>query len=162
MANLLAGDLSRSVPAVRRGAAVRWAAALSLLAGYLHLTVIVPHFQEWWAYGVFFLASAAGQILFAALILWRTWPWLPLVAIAGNVAMIGMYVVSRTNGVPLGPHAGRPEEPGLPDLVATVAELGIIVALVARLPRAIAGRVVPLLMLGGVALWAGRLTGVVL
>jgi hypothetical protein len=71
-------------------------------------------------------------------------------------------VLSRTNGVPLGPHAGRPEAPGLIDYTATAAELGVVLALVAVLPRRAARWVIPLLILGGVTLWVARLTDVLL
>ena len=30
-------------------------AALSLVAGLIHLWVMPEHFEEWWGYGVFFL-----------------------------------------------------------------------------------------------------------
>src|SRR4051812_31709590 len=86
------------------------AAALSLVAAGIHVIVIGPHFQEWWAYGVFFLATAVGQALFAVLVLLWTPVWLLLCGIAGNLAIVGMYVISRTNGPPLGPHLGRAED----------------------------------------------------
>jgi hypothetical protein len=163
MVHLLSG--SRSLSGARGAsptAAAGCAAALSLVAGWIHLVVVERHFQEWWGYGAFFLAAAAGQLLFTVLLLRRTWSWLPLAGIAGNVAIIGMYVLSRTNGPPLGPHSGRPEDAGPLDLVATAAEFGVIVALVALLPRAVARPTVALLMLAGVALWTARLTGILL
>ncbi len=39
------------------------AAALSLVAALEHLWVVPQHFEEWWGYGAFFLASAVAQAL---------------------------------------------------------------------------------------------------
>jgi hypothetical protein len=43
--------------------------------------------------------------------------------IAGNVAIVALYVVSRTSGIPFfGPEAGTIEEVGAVDVVSKVAE----------------------------------------
>ena len=73
-----------------------------------------------------------------------------------------LYVLSRANGVPLGPHAGRPEAAEALDLTCTAAELGVVVALLWLLPDRLARRVATVLMLIGIALWAGRLSGLLL
>ena len=138
------------------------AAALSLAAAGMHLWVLEPHLQEWWAYGAFFLAAALGQAAFAVLILRGTPPWLLLSGIAGNLAIVGMYVLSRTNGTPLGPHAGRAEPAGLLDVACTVAELGVIVALLGLLPARLARRTGTALALIGLGLWAARFWGILL
>ena len=57
---------------------------------------------------------ASGQALFAPLVLRRPAPWVAAVGIAGNLAIVAMYVLSRTAGPPLGPHAQRPRA-GRPD-----------------------------------------------
>ncbi len=138
------------------------AAALSLVAAGMHLWVLQPHFQEWWAYGAFFLAAALGQAAFAVLILRATPPWLLLTGIAGNLAIVAMYVLSRTNGPPLGPHAGRPEAAGSLDIACAVAELGVIVALLGLLPPRLTRRTGTLLALIGIGLWAARFWGMLL
>jgi hypothetical protein len=138
------------------------AAALLLVAAAMHLWVLEPHFLEWWAYGVFFLASAVGQAVLAVVVLRRTPTWLVLTGIAGNLAIVAMYVLSRTNGPPLGPHAGRPEPAGLLDVACTAAEVGVIVTLLGLLPALVARRTATSLALIGVALWTARFTGVLL
>jgi len=138
------------------------AAGLSLAAAGMHLWVLEAHLQEWWAYGAFFLAAALGQAAFAVLILRATPPWLLLTGIAGNLAIVAMYVLSRTNGPPLGPHAGRPEAAGLLDVACTVAELGVIVALLGLLPARLAQRTGTLFALIGIGLWAARFWGMLL
>jgi hypothetical protein len=137
-------------------------AALSFVAAGLHLAVVDAHLREWWAYGVFFLAAAVGQSALAVLLLKRTPPWLVLTGIVGNLAIVGMYVLSRTNGPPLGPHAGRPEAAGVLDVACLVAELGAIVALLGLLPARLARRTATLLALIGLGLWMARITGALL
>src|ERR1700749_2095598 len=92
------------------------AAVLSLAAAWVHLAYAAPHLRQWWAYGAFFLATGAGQDLFAPLIRRRPRAWVIAAGLAGNVAIIAMYVVSRTYGPPLGPHAHAPEVAGAIDL----------------------------------------------
>ena len=99
-------------PGLRAAALPAFAGALSLSAAIAHFGVAAPHYREWWAHGLFFVVCGALQALFAVLIVWRPRPWLALTGIAGTLAIISMYVYSRTNGSPIGPHEGVPEEPG--------------------------------------------------
>jgi len=140
--------------------AVFAAAALSLLAGFMHLAYMDSHFSQWWVYGAFFLVTGAGQALFAPLLIRWPSPLLIWTAIAGNLAIIGMYVVSRTEGVPLGPHAHIPEIASTGDLTATAAELLLVGVLLSLLSRTVCRRAVNVLLVAGLALWAMRLTGV--
>jgi hypothetical protein len=135
------------------------AAALSLGAAWVHLAYVAPHLRQWWAYGAFFLATGMGQALFAPLIL--RWPRqsLAVVGIAGNIAIVAMYVLSRTNGAPLGPHANVPERVGAVDLATAGAEVVLIGLLVTTL-RPVARRTVAnVLTAAGAIIWALRLTG---
>jgi hypothetical protein len=135
------------------------AALLSLGAAWVHLAYVAPHFRQWWAYGAFFLASGIGQALFAPLILRCPRPWLAVVGIAGNIAIVAMYVLSRTNGAPLGPHANVPERVGAVDLATAAAEVLTIALLVTLLGRRARTLVADLLVAGGVLVWALRLSG---
>lgn len=112
------------------------AAALSLLAAVVHGTVAPQHYHEWWVYGVFFLALSSLQAAFAVAILNRPSRPLCLAGIAVNAAVAGIYVVSRTAGVPIGPHAGHVETVGPLDLACTAAEVGLVVVLLGALLRA--------------------------
>jgi hypothetical protein len=106
------------------------AAALSLLAALIHLRVMPEHFEEWWGYGTFFLVCAVAQGLYAPILL--RWPGRPilLLGVAGNLAVVILWLVTRTTGIPLfGPHAGEVEEAGALDLICTLAEVGILVGL---------------------------------
>jgi hypothetical protein len=144
------------------GMAVYLAAALSLAAALIHLWVVPEHLREWWGHGAFFLALALAQGLGAALLLrWPDEQPLFLAGIFGNLAVIALYVVSRTAGVPFGPHAGMAEEmAGVLGLGATAAELGIVVALVTLLEGSWRGRTMNALLFVGALAWAARLLGI--
>src|SRR5262245_26076297 len=76
------------------------AAALSLVAAGIHLWVMPEHFAEWWGYGVFFLVAAAAQALFAAALLRAPSLALLRLGIIGNLAIIALWTVTRTVGIP--------------------------------------------------------------
>jgi hypothetical protein len=134
-------------------------AGLSLVAGYVHLAFLQSHWQEWWAYGAFFLAAGVGQALYAPLLLRFRWTWLLLVGIAGNVAIVGMYLLSRTAGPPLGPHARAIEPAGVADLATAACEVVLVGILIGLLGRRARTWIINVLLMAGAALWALRLTG---
>ncbi len=111
-------------------------AALSLLAGLIHLWVMPEHFQEWWGYGTFFLVAAVAQVVYVPLLL--RWPnqIVLLLGITGNSAIVLLYLLTRVVGIPLfGPEAGEVEGVGVIDVCATSSEAAIVVALGALLLR---------------------------
>src|SRR6185295_15868592 len=112
---------------VRAGWLPAFAAALSASAAIAHLGVAEPHYRAWWAHGLFFVVCGALQALFAVLV---------LAGIAGTLGILGMYVYSRTNGAPIGPHEGVPEPPGVYDMVTAAGELVLVVVLVQMLAEA--------------------------
>jgi hypothetical protein len=88
-------------------------AALSLLAGLIHLWVVPEHFEEWWGYGTFFLVAAAAQMAYLPLLI--RWPnrAVLVLGIAGNSAIVLLYLLTRAVGIPFfGPQAGEVEEVG--------------------------------------------------
>ena len=113
-------------------------AALSLLAGLIHLWVVPEHFEEWWGYGAFFLVAAVAQMAYVSLLLrWPSWMVLVL-GIAGNSAIILLYLLTRVVGIPLfGPEAGEVEGVGFVDVCATASEAAIVIAIGALLLRGV-------------------------
>ena len=108
---------------------------LSTAAGGVHLALAEHHFEEWWLYGVFFVATAAAQLIFAVLFLLPpTRPAFAVLGIAGNTAVLATYVMSRTTGVPVGWHAWTPEEVGVVDFGTAVAEVALICCLLPFVP----------------------------
>ncbi|MGO4598090.1 hypothetical protein [Terrabacter sp. 2RAF25] len=115
-----------SVPSAGRVLATpaRAAAALSCVAGLVHLVVAPEHFEEWAPAGVFFIVVAAGQ-LWLAQALWRGLSArLVPAAVLLTSALVALYVVSRTIGLPFhtdgadrgvglgGSHHGGSQVPG--------------------------------------------------
>lgn len=139
--------------------AVYAAAALSLGAAVIHLWALPEHLLLWWGYGAFFLAAALAQGVCAVLLL--RWPAAPVffAGIWGNLTIVLLYIVTRTSGVPFGPHAGKMESAGFLDMLATAAELGIVLALVTLLGGVARRRTINALLLLGAAIWTLRLTG---
>jgi hypothetical protein len=102
----------------------RTAAALCCVAGLVHLAVAPEHFAEWAPAGVFFVVVAVGQ-LWLARGLWRgLHARLVPAAVLLTAAMVALYVVSRTVGLPFltdaasegvglgGSHHGGSQVPG--------------------------------------------------
>jgi hypothetical protein len=110
------------------------AAALSLVAGLIHAWAMPEHARAWWGYGAFFLVVAIAQVFLSDALLYRPQRRLFLAGVMGNLAVITLYVVTRTVGIPFfGPHAGAVEEMGMIDLLSIVVELALVSTLVVLL-----------------------------
>jgi hypothetical protein len=155
-----AATTSASSPLLaKRGLLV--AAALSMGAGLVHLE-FTPSSWTWWGYGLFFLLTGIGQIVYAAAVV--RWPnagvlWLGIV---GNLGIVGLYLVTRTNGIPAGPSAGHIERVGQGDFITTAGEFVLVGMLVAALGPRSRSWFMTLAAVGGVALWVLRLTDTIL
>ncbi|MEW5829060.1 MAG: hypothetical protein AB1846_09245 [Chloroflexota bacterium] len=111
---------------------LRVAAWSSMVASIIHAYYIFEHFEVWIVYGAFFLAATVCQFLLASLLyairpVHRVVLW---AGILGNAAIIALWMVTRTIGIPLGPLAGEVEAMGVLDLLSKIAELVVIVCLV--------------------------------
>jgi hypothetical protein len=105
-------------------------AVLSLIAGLIHLWVMPEHFEEWWGYGAFFLVAAVAQLVYVPLLVRSPNRTVLVLGIAGNSAIVLLYLLTRVVGIPLfGPEAGEVEGVGIIDLCATSSEAAIVVAL---------------------------------
>lgn len=160
----------------RRTALVDAALCLSLAAGLAHLVGTPEHLDTWPISGVFFGVLGLVQSGYAWLLFrGRRGTALLTAGVAGTAAVIVLYVVSRTAGLPFAPPVaahgarfspGRSIVPGaLPpvgafDLLTLAAELGLVVCLVALLPARPRARAVGGLMWTGAALWGLALLGV--
>src|SRR5687767_9272314 len=126
---------------------VRVAATLSLLAAAVHAAVVEDHLAEWWGYGAFFIAASLAQGLYGLVLFalparpaWPASDWLAwrrrlyLAGIAGNLAVIALYAVTRTVGIPLlGPEAGTVEAVGALDAASKAFEAGLVACLLVLL-----------------------------
>lgn len=135
-------------------------AALSLAAGAVHLWVLPEHRAVWWGYGLFFLATGLGQVLFAFLLLRSLRPArLIVLGMAGNLAILVTFVISRSAGVPVGPHAGEPEAVGRLDYLTTLDEVVLVAALASCLTGVTRRLTFNAALAVGALLWLGRVFG---
>jgi hypothetical protein len=112
-----------------------WAASASLGAGLIHLAVVSEHASEWWLYGVFFLVLGVLQIGWAALALEGSRLAAPGLYAAMNAAIIGLWIVTRTTGLPVGPEPWKAEAVGTVDLLCSALEAVVVVLLVLAVQR---------------------------
>lgn len=121
-----------------------WAGGLSIAASVVHGALVSSHADEWWLYGTLFMLASAAQGLYGFAILGshmvngspitERWPLAAqrgffLAGIAGNGALVAMYVLSRTVGVPLGPGAGEVEAWDVLGVLTKTVELAVIATL---------------------------------
>ena len=150
------GEKSRVAPATARPYLLGALASLSAAAAAIHFAVVFEHFKDYTLYGVFFLVLAWAQLIWPAVLLWRpSRPWLWL-GVAGNAAVLAVYVASRTVGLPFGPDLHHPEQAGGLDVMSCVLEFALITGCAALLWRpSLADR--PVRRRGGVAAAAALL-----
>lgn len=109
------------------------ATALAGVAAFTHLVIVPEHFAEWWGFGAFFLLLAVAQASYAAALVKWPRPSVFLLGIVGHVALLGIYIVTRTAGIPLGPLAGHVEGVGTLDIVSKAVEIALMAALAGAL-----------------------------
>jgi hypothetical protein len=124
---------------------VRLLISLSAVAGIIHARAMVDHMSHYWLFGVFFGVLTYAQVLLAVQLYRdpRDTRWL-MPAAVGSLAVVGIWLVSRSVGLPIGPWAGRPEPFGISDVAASIDELlfAAVVFAMLRPDRWIAARLV--------------------
>ena len=96
-----------------------WAGFASLGAGLVHLAVVQEHFHESALFGIFFVVSGVLQIGWAVVALARDRMPLPRLAAATQLAMVALWAVTRTVGLPVGPRSGLPRQWAAPTCSAS-------------------------------------------
>jgi hypothetical protein len=104
----------------------------------VHAAAGPAHFREATAFGAFFLAAAALQGTWALLVIRRVTRALLKIGAFGNTAVLLLWAVTRTVGLPIGPDAWHAEAVAPPDAFASLLEvmvvLGAAVLLFGRQP----------------------------
>ncbi|MGH2912573.1 MAG: hypothetical protein ACRDJ3_08885 [Solirubrobacteraceae bacterium] len=109
-------------------------AALAFVGALIHVGAAVDHWEEYHLYTLAFSCLAALQTWWAVLILRGASSQRVLVlGCLLQLGIVGLWVVSRTAGVPLAPTAWTPEEIGIADLLETIGELTTILAVLSVL-----------------------------
>jgi uncharacterized membrane protein YsdA (DUF1294 family) len=123
---------AEAVPAVR-SERLMLLVALSIAAGVIHARALFDHATHYWLFGVLFGVLTYAQVLWGVLVYRRPedrrW-FMPAVVV--SLGVLGVWLVSRTVGLPIGPWAGRAEPFGIADIAASLDELlltGVILAM---------------------------------
>ncbi len=106
--------------------AIRLLAALSLVAAGIHAWVVPEHVEEYWLFGAFFVVVTLFQAAWAAAVLRRPTARVLGAGVAVSAAILAVWVLSRTAGLPVGPEHWEAESVAALDVVAGIAELGIV------------------------------------
>jgi len=103
-------------------------ASASTGAAAIHYAVAAEHFEEWWGFGLFFVASAVAQLVWAVVVVASRSRLLIWFGVIGNAAIVVLWIVTRAFGTLVGPEPATPEPIGLADSLATAFEMTIVVA----------------------------------
>ncbi len=160
-----------------RSTSIDVAIGLAALACIAHFVEAPRHFEWWPASGVAFVVIGVLQGALALALLRPSpspSPRLVKVGLWGTVAVVVLYLTSRTVGLPFSPGVpvhGAKLLPGMPimpdgdklvgpvDLVTLVAEVALIVLLLGLLPRRARRRASNGLMWCGLSIWALAILG---
>ncbi len=96
-------------------------------AGLAHLSVAPAHFGEWWWFGALFLLAAGLQMGLALGLLLRPSRANFTAGVVVSCALIAVWTLSRSSGLPLGPEPGAEEGIGALDLLTTLDEIALVV-----------------------------------
>jgi hypothetical protein len=120
---------------------LNWAALFSIITSIIHGAAFQEHLTEWWGYAMFFVTAMIVQGIYGLILFLRPWKtvqdvkWMYLSGIVGNAAIILLYLITRTVGIPfLGPEAGQVEDFTAISLLAKISEV-IVIGLLAVLLR---------------------------
>ncbi len=165
-------DAKETSSAGTRMRALLTVAALAAVgAGTVHLAATPVHLRESALLGGFFLALSALQFGYAVAVRYRPGQVLLCLGVLGNAGVVGLWVYTRTVGIPFGISNGEIEAIAYPDLLATVFGLvtsvagGLAIVQLRRGARPRAGRLSLGLAAGALAVVAGtdvviRATGI--
>jgi hypothetical protein len=102
-------------------------ATISAAAGLIHLAAALSHFGVSPFHAAFFIGTGLVQLAAATLLVSRPDSWVFAATASGNTLILGIWVMSRTIGIPLEPESWTPEPVGIADAVATVLELALVI-----------------------------------
>jgi hypothetical protein len=125
-----------------RGAA-RVVAVASTVAAVVHVLVAPEHFAESRLYGWFFVATAAAGFGYAVWVLVRPSRWLLRTGVVANAAIVSLWLFTRLVAVPVGPGAGETEPFGALDVLASSAEVVVVLAALLALARWVSAGAAP-------------------
>jgi hypothetical protein len=111
------------VPLRARSESALLLASLAWAAAIMHAAACAQHVAEWPLAAGFFGALAVAQLGLGAWVWARADTAALIAGAAGSGAVLALWTVTRTAGLPFGPEAGHPESVGVLDVVAGADEL---------------------------------------
>jgi hypothetical protein len=105
-------------------------ATVSVASGLIHFAAVPEHWADYRIAAVFFVGLGIFQVVWAALVMGRPSRLLYAVGAAASLLTIGIWIASRTSGLPFGPFAGVAEQAGRADIVSTILEEVLVIALI--------------------------------
>jgi hypothetical protein len=130
-----------ALTATWRQVVLRCLAIISVVTAVIHFAVSGEHFQEYWAFGVFMLAVAVLQTLWALAAVNGAGRALLVGGVVLDAVVVGVYILTRTVGDTIGPTPHDVEPIGFGDGLCTILEGVIVVGclwlLVAKLSTAV-------------------------
>lgn len=143
--------------------AARCAAIASLGAAVIHFAVVPMHWRDWAPSGVFFVALAIFQLLWAFLAWIRPGALVLAAGIAVNAGAAGLWVTACVSGPPAGPAVGQPETVGAAGISVLLLQCYVVMGAAWAWARkyhpeqvSVVGRA--LVLMGANALMAGAVT----
>lgn len=102
---------------------------LSLSTGLIHAAAAAEHLDEYVLYALFFAVLAPLQLGWGIAVYRRATPTRIATGAVAGLLIAALWILSRTTGLPVGPHPWQPESIGAADTIATANE--IVIALLA-------------------------------
>ena len=112
------------------GLLVAGAAILSVASGLIHVAAVPEHWANYRIAAWFFIGLGIFQVAWAALVLGRPGRLLSAAGATVSLGTIAVWAVSRTSGLPFGPFAGIAERAGRADVISTLFEEALVIALI--------------------------------
>ena len=123
---LLAAVVGRALLARSSDRLMTAVALCSAAAGAIHALVTPEHFQEYTLFGLFFLAVTVWQMGVVVAALHRPSRTLWTSTAVVSTAVLAVWALSRTTGMPIGPERWTPEPTGFLDLACGIYEAGVV------------------------------------
>ncbi len=143
------------------GGAAYVAAALFVVADLLYLWTVPVRFEQWWVYGVFFLAVALAQGLYGVALLRYKGDALFLAGIVVHLSVLALYALTLAVYLPFLGTAWGVKPTNVLDASATAAGLVAVLVLVMLLGSTWRGKMLNALLAVGVLALVLWLTGVI-
>src|ERR1700712_1833073 len=109
------------------------ACGLALGAGLIHVVAAVEHLDEYTLYSLFFVMLALAQFALGIALYRSPSPRLVMYAAVGSLLVVGLWLVSRTVGLPIGPSIWTPDPVGAIDTIASGDEIALALLMGFRL-----------------------------